>query len=88
MLQAGVAAVAEDLLDAPRLVVEAEDDLVDFRHLLQQIDLVVQERPIEDRHDRLGRVNRQRAKARALAPGEQDRLHRNSPMLSLVRSST
>ena len=33
--QAGVAAVAEDLLDAARLVVEAEDDLVDLRHLLQ-----------------------------------------------------
>ena len=66
------AAVAEDLLDPPRLVVEAEDDLVDLRHLLQQIDLVVEERPVEDRHDRLRRVNGQRAQPRALAPGEQD----------------
>ena len=50
-------AVAENLLDAPRLIVEAENDLVDLRHLLQEIDLVVQERPVEDRHDRLGRVD-------------------------------
>ena len=44
-------------------------------HLLQQIDLVVQERPVEDRHDRLGRVERQRTQPRALAPGEQNGLH-------------
>jgi hypothetical protein len=31
-------AVAEDLLDAPGLVVEAEDDLVDLRDLLQQVE--------------------------------------------------
>ena len=80
--EAGVAAVAEDLLDAPRLVVEAEDDLVDFGHLLQQIELVVQKRPVEDRDDRLRRVNRQRAQPRALAPGQQDRLHAQPPMLS------
>ena len=79
---AGVAAVAEDLLDPARLVVEAEDHLVDLRHLLQQIELVVEERPVEDRHDRLRRVNRQRAQPRAFAPGEQDRLHAQPPMLS------
>ena len=70
-------AVAEDLLDPARLVVEAEDDLVDFRHLAQQIDLVVEERPIEDRHDRFRRVDGQRPEPRALAPGEQDGLHDN-----------
>ena len=42
-------AIAEDLLDPARLVVEAEDDLVDVGHLLQQIDLVLEERPVEDR---------------------------------------
>ena len=51
-------------------------------HLLQQIELIVEERPIEDRDDRFGRVNRQRAQPRAFAPGEQDRLHAQPPMLS------
>ena len=53
-LDADVRAVAEDVLDAARLVVQAEDDFVDLRHLLEQIDLVVQKRPVEDRHDGLG----------------------------------
>ena len=77
MPRPAVAAVAEDLFDAPRLVVEAEDDLVDLRHLLEQIELIVEKRPVEDRDDRLRRVNRQRAEARAFAPREQDRLHGN-----------
>ena len=54
----GVAAVAEDLFDAPRLVVQAEDDFIDLGHLLQQIELIVKKRPVEDRDDRFGRVNR------------------------------
>ena len=69
------AAVAEDLLDAPRLVVEAQHDLVDLGHLLEQIELVVEERPLEDRNDRLRRVNRQRTQPRALAAGQENRLH-------------
>ena len=76
-LEAEAVAVAEDLLDAPRLVVQAEDDLVDLGHLPQQIDLVVEKRPVEDRHDRLRRVDRQRPQARALAAGEQDGFHGN-----------
>ncbi len=72
---AGAGAITEDLLDAARLVVEAEDHLVDLGHLLQQIDLIVEKRPVEDRHDGLGRVNRERPEARALAPGQQNRLH-------------
>ena len=71
----GVAAVAEDFLDPARLVVEAEDDLVDLGHLLQQVELKLQKRPIEDRDDRFGRVDRERTKSRALAPGEENRLH-------------
>ena len=86
--EADVAAVAEDLLDAPRLVVQAEDDLVDLGHLLQQIELVVQERPLEDRNDRLGRVDGQRAQSRALAPGQQDRLHRNVPLRHTAMAGT
>ena len=70
-------AVAEDLLDAARLVVEAEDDFVDLRNLLQQIDLIVEKRPVEDRNDRLRRVDRERPEPRALAPGQKDRLHDN-----------
>src|SRR5215831_6184346 len=70
-------ALAEDLLDAARLVVEAQDHLVDFGDLLEQVDLVIEERPIEDRHDRLRCVQRERAEARAFATGEQDGLHDN-----------
>ena len=51
-------ALAEDLLDAARLIVEAEDDLVDLRDLAEEIDLVIQERPVQDGHDRFGRVDR------------------------------
>ena len=70
-------AFAEDLLDAARLVVQAEDDFVDLRHLLQQIDLVIEKRPVEDRNDRLRRVDRQRPQPRAFAAGEQNGLHVN-----------
>ena len=76
---AGAGAVAEHFFDAARLVVEAEDHLVDLRHLLEEIDLVVEERAIEDRHDGLGRMNRQRAEARAFAPGEQNGFHDKLP---------
>src|SRR5207253_11521253 len=41
------------------------------------IDLVVEERPVEDRDDRFGRVDRQRPEPRPLASGEQDGLHDN-----------
>src|SRR6185295_9904714 len=75
--QSAVAAVAENFLDPSRLVVEAEDDLVDFRDVLQQIELIVEERPIEDGHDGLGCVNGERTEPRALAPREQNRLHAN-----------
>ena len=70
-------ALAEDLFDPPRLVVETEDDLVDLRDLLQQVDLVVEEWPIQDRHDRFRRVHRERPQPRALAAGEEDSLHDN-----------
>ncbi len=76
-LHAEAFAVAEDLLDAARLVVEAQDRLVDFRHLAQLIDLVIEKRPVEDRHDWLRRVHGQRAQARALPPGKQDGFHDN-----------
>ena len=76
-LDAEAFAFAEDLLDAARLVVQAEDHLVDLRHLPQQIDLVVEKRPVEDRHDRLRRVDGQRPQARALAAGEQNGFHDN-----------
>ena len=82
-----VGAVAEDLLDAPRLVVEAQDDFVDLRHLLEQIDLIVEKRPVEDRNDRLGRVNGQRPQPRALAPGQKDRLHDNQRSYTMVECS-
>src|SRR6185503_1080765 len=71
-------AFAEDLLNAPWLVVEAENHLVDFRNLLQKIYLVIQEWSIEDRNDRLGRVNRQWPEPRALPACEKNGLHATS----------
>src|SRR5258705_13084712 len=47
-------AVAEDLLNPPRLVVGAQDYFVDLGHLLEALNLVVEKRPIENRHDRFG----------------------------------
>ena len=44
----------------------------------------MEKRPVEDRHDRLRRVDRQRAEPSALAPGQKDRLHSQPSMLSLV----
>jgi hypothetical protein len=75
--EAAVAAVAKDLFDPSRLIVEAQDRLIDLRHLLQQIELIVEKRPIEDRNDRFWCVNRQRTEPRTLAPREQNRLHAN-----------
>ena len=59
-LDANAGPVAEHVFDPPRLVVDTEDDLVDFGYLFQQIELVMEKRAVEDRHDRLRRVDRQR----------------------------
>jgi len=72
-------AVAEHLFDAARLVVEAQNHLVDLGHLLEEIDLVVEKCAIEDRHYRLGGMNRQRTKAGSFASGEQNGLHDKLP---------
>ncbi len=80
--QTSVPAVAEDLLDPARLIVEAENDLVDLRYLPEQVELIVEERPIEDRHDRFRRMDRQGTQPRAFAPRQQDRLHGQPPMIS------
>src|SRR4030095_6922223 len=84
--QTSPAAVAEDFLDAPRLVIQTEDDLIDFRDLLQKVELVMQKWAIEDRNDRFWCVNCQRAQSRALAPSQEYRLHSQPSMLSLSRS--
>src|SRR5262249_19240770 len=76
-LEAEALALAEDLLDPARLVVEAEDRLVDLRNLPEQVDLIVEKRSIEDRNDWFRRVHRERPQARALAAGEQNGLHVN-----------
>ena len=75
--QAEAGAVTEGLLEAARLVVEAENHLVDLRHPLEQVDLVGEEGPVEDRHDRLGGVQRQRPQPGALAAGEENGFHVN-----------
>ena len=76
-LDAEAIAVAENLLDAPRLVIQAQDHLVDLRNLTQEVDLVIEKGPVEDRHDRLRRVDGQRSQAGALTAGKQDGLHSN-----------
>ena len=68
-------AVAEGLLDPPRLVVQAEDHFGDLRHLAQLIELVHQEGAVEDRDDGFGRVERERSQARALATCQKNGLH-------------
>jgi hypothetical protein len=73
--QAELRSVAENLFDAPRLVIEAENDLVDFRDRPEQIELIEQERAVEDWDDGLRRVGRQRAQPRAHPAGQQDCLH-------------
>ena len=49
---------------------------------LEEIDLIPQKRPVEDRNNRLGRVNGQRSEARSFAACEENRLHGQPPMLS------
>src|SRR4030095_2569272 len=76
-LDSEVSAIAKHLFDAARLVVEAENDFVDFGHLLQQINLVMEKRPVEDRNDGLRSMHRQRTQAGALAPCKENSLHDN-----------
>ena len=72
-------AVAEDVFDAARLVVQAQDDLVDLGNLPDEIDLVVEEGPIEDRHDRLRRMQGQRPQPCAFSAGKKNGFHDNPP---------
>ena len=75
----GAGAVTKDLFDAARLVVETENHLVNLGNLLQEIDLIVEEGAIENRHDRLRRMNREGAETRAFASCEQNGFHDKLP---------
>ena len=57
-LDAESRAVAEHGRNRLGLVVQAQHDLVDLRHLLEEIDLVGEERAIEDGNDGLGCVEK------------------------------
>src|SRR5206468_12902481 len=70
-LDAGLASVAEDVFDALGLVIEAQNHLVDFRHALDEVELIIQKRTVEDRYDRFGRVDGERTQARTLASDQQ-----------------
>ena len=72
---AEVRAVAEDFLDAPGLIVEAEHDLVDLGDLPDKVNLVPKKWPIEYRDDGFWGVERERPEPRAFSPGEQNGLH-------------
>ena len=63
------------LLNQLRLVVQAENDFVDLRYLLDEIELIVEKRPTEDRNDRFWRVNRERAQSCSLTSHEEQRFH-------------
>jgi hypothetical protein len=69
-VDAQIRSVAEDFFDPVRLIVQAQHDLVDLGHLAQQVDLISQERQVEDGNDRFRCVQRQRAEARPFAPGK------------------
>src|SRR5687768_15943427 len=71
-LDAETLTVPENLLDSPRLVVKAQDDLVNFRDLLEEVDLIVEKWPVEYRDNRLGGMDGEGAEPRAFAPGQKD----------------
>ena len=76
--------VTEDLLDSLRLIIQAQDDLVDLWNLLEKVDLVLEKGPVEDRHDRLRSMNRERPQASSFATGQKDRLHDNQRSYSMI----
>src|SRR5213078_145970 len=59
--------ITEDRGDRLGLIVEAENHLVYLGHLFDQVDLIGEERPIEDRHDRFRRVEGERPQPGPLA---------------------
>ena len=73
--QAGLAPVTHGGGDPVRSVIEAQDDFVDLGHLPQQVDLIIEKGPVENRHDRLGQLQRERTQPRTEATGENDGLH-------------
>jgi hypothetical protein len=81
---AGALAAAKHLFDTPRLIVEAENHFVDLRDLLEEIDLVMQKRAVEDRNDWFRRVNRQRPQTRALTTCQQYCFHDKPVDLTLA----
>ena len=68
-------AVTEVAADGLRHEGERDDDVVEAV-LAQELDDVLDARLADDGHHRLGLVRRERAQARALAAGHDDRLHR------------
>ena len=73
-LDAERAAVAEDGLD-PLGPIGHRKDHVAHAGARQQVELVAQERPVDDRHDGLGEAERQGTEPRALTAREDDRSH-------------
>ena len=69
--------VAEDGLDALRAVGHGEDDLA-YPGAGEQVELVAEERPVDDRHDGLRRRERQGSQPRPLAAGQDDSFHQVS----------
>jgi hypothetical protein len=76
--QAERLALAEGLADLRRLEAAAQDDVVDPVPA-QPFEHVHQERPVDERDDRLGLPRRQRPQARALPTDEDHRLHYRRP---------
>jgi hypothetical protein len=53
------------------LVVQAQNDFVNLRYLLDEIKLIVEEWPAEDWNDGLRRMNRERTKSCSLAANKE-----------------
>ena len=84
-VHADLAARPEHFLDAARLVIQAQDCLVDLRHLSQEVELVVEKRAVENRNNRFGRVDRERTQARSFPTREDDCLHVPRPLSASAR---
>ena len=57
------------------LIVQAENHLVDLRQLLEELDLVMDKRAIEDRHDRFRRIEGEWPETRTKPSSQEDGLH-------------
>src|SRR5205085_8977623 len=86
-LHAVLRTVAQELFDLDRLIRKRERDVSDTG-AAQRVYLIKQKRPVADRHNRLRRIDRERAQARALAASENQCLHSESVFVELLAATS